>query len=370
MAATVKSEFVSVQYLRALAALLVVYYHATGQFAGFERALPREFGAAGVDLFFVISGFIMVAITAARPMPPALFLLRRVLRIWPIYALYTTLTAAAIVAVPFLFRDSVFTIEHYALSLLFIAHPEPLSPATVSPMLKVGWTLNFEMFFYVLFALCLWLGGRRKVALLGAIMAVLVTVGQMAHFGTVPAFYSDPIILEFLFGAAIGAWFTMADAKLPPNIVAVGLIVLGTALCLSLPMEIHRAVRSGLGCAMILIGALSLERNRGVGDWRLPRLIGDGSYTLYLTHLSTVVALRQIWITFHLPETGLAVTLLFAAVCLTGATAIGVAAYWVIERPIVAWGHRVASSIGRSLPSGGALPAPRPPPVHDQPQGI
>lgn len=340
-----RTEFISVQYLRALAASLVVFYHATEQFAGFETALPREYGAAGVDLFFVISGFIMVAITDARPTTAPLFLTRRALRIWPIYAVYTTATAVAILSAPALFRDSIFTDKHYLLSLAFIAHPDPLDPSTVSPMLKIGWTLNFEMFFYVLFALCLWLGGRRKVALLGAIMALLVVAGRLGHPGAVPAFYTEPIILEFLFGAAIGVWFTRPDARVPSNAAALGLIALGVGLCVFLPAELDRTVRSGIGCALILVGALALERNGVVGTWRLPRLVGDASYSLYLTHLFTVVALRNVWLTFHLPTVGLSATLIFLALSLAGAIAVGIASYWLLERPMMTWSHRFVASL-------------------------
>ncbi len=343
--APAKTEFVSVQYLRALAASLVVFYHATGQFAGFEAALPREYGAAGVDLFFVISGFIMVAITDARPTTAPLFLLRRALRIWPIYAVYTTVTAAAILLAPSLFRDSIFTAKHYLLSLAFIVHPDPLDPGTVSPMLKIGWTLNFEMFFYVLFALCLWLGGRHKVALLGAIMALLVVAGRVGHPGAVPAFYTDPIILEFLFGAAIGVWFTRPKSRVPSNAAAVCLIALGAGLCVLLPLELDRTVRSGISCALILVGALALERNGAIGTWRLPRLVGDASYSLYLTHLYTVVALRIVWLKFHLPGGGLSPTLIFLGLSLTGAILVGIASYWALERPMIAWSHRFVASL-------------------------
>ena len=74
-----RSDVVGIQYMRALAALFVVYFHTTvynAQFA-WPEALPRGFGAGGVDMFFVISGFIMMLVTARRPMTPTAFLRRR-----------------------------------------------------------------------------------------------------------------------------------------------------------------------------------------------------------------------------------------------------------------------------------------------------
>ena len=159
----------------------------------------------------------------------------------------------------------------------------------------------------------------HKVALLGAIMALLVVAGRVGHPGAVPAFYTDPIILEFLFGAAIGVWFTRPQSRVPSNAAAVGLIALGAGLCVLLPLELDRTVRSGIGCALILVGALALERNGAIGTWRLPRLVGDASYSLYLTHLYTVVPLRIVWLKFHLPGGGLSSTLIFLGLSLAGA---------------------------------------------------
>jgi peptidoglycan/LPS O-acetylase OafA/YrhL len=338
-----RSEFVSVQYLRALAALLVVCHHAGDQVRGSIGL--SDIGNAGVDLFFVISGFIMVAITEARPMPAPLFLLRRWLRIWPIYACFTLVTALGILLVPHAFQNSVFTVKHLVLSLAFVAHGEPGDPMQVSPLMKIGWTLNYEMFFYLLFALCLWFGGRFRVALLGAILVALVVTERLWPAASpVARFYQDPIVLEFLFGAIVGLVLHGARGRGYERLPLLLLMALGIALCLSLPAEWHRAARFGLGAALLLFGAVAYERNFGMPLLRLPHLIGDCSYSLYLAHLYPIVALRLVWSELHLPMAGLG-GVAFIALSALAATGTGLAAYALIERPTVIWGHGVVKRI-------------------------
>jgi peptidoglycan/LPS O-acetylase OafA/YrhL len=338
-----KGELVSVQYLRALAALLVVCHHAGDQARGSIGL--TDVGNAGVDLFFVISGFIMVAITDARPMPAPIFLLRRWLRIWPIYAFFTLLTALGIVLVPHGFQNSVFTVKHLLLSLAFIAHPEPNDALQVSPMLKIGWTLNYEMFFYLLFALCLWFGGRFRVALLGAILTAFVCTGLLWPDATpAAAFYQDPIVLEFLFGATIGVLLRGKRAEGFARAPLLGLIAVGIALCLLLPVDWHRCVRFGIGAGLVLFGAVAYERNFGVPQLRLLHLIGDSSYSLYLAHLYPIVALRLLWSALHLPMNGLAAVgfIVLAAVAAIGT---GLASYFLVEGPTVILGHALVKRL-------------------------
>jgi len=99
------AEVLSVQYLRAVAALLIVFHHAR-QFPGFEAAVGTTVGNTGVDIFFVISGFVM-AVTAGRAGYPALrFLERQILRFVPLYWSMTVLTALLLLVAPDLFRDT------------------------------------------------------------------------------------------------------------------------------------------------------------------------------------------------------------------------------------------------------------------------
>jgi exopolysaccharide production protein ExoZ len=143
----------SIQYLRAVAAVMVPYHHARARLPGIYEVLPNPLGGAGVDLFFVISGFIMVITTAGRGSRPGDFMLRRIARIVPSYWFYTTALALFIVAMPGVLNLSV-TLPHYLESIFFVPHvsrDNQLSFCTgersLQPLLQPGWTLNFEMFF-------------------------------------------------------------------------------------------------------------------------------------------------------------------------------------------------------------------------------
>ena len=159
---TARPTFRGIQALRGFAAALVVVLHATGQPFGMEASKPWVWmrGHAGVDIFFVISGFVMAISATGQGRPTAgEFLRRRILRIVPLYWIFTLVMLAKILAVkvhPGLGRDVVHlqTPIGYVLASLFFI-PYRNSQGDIAPVLAVGWTLSFEMLFYLLFALAL-----------------------------------------------------------------------------------------------------------------------------------------------------------------------------------------------------------------------
>ena len=332
-------QLVSIQYLRAVAAGLVVFFHCRDQFPGFRQAIDSNVGTAGVDLFFVISGFIMVVITTERETTPGQFMLRRLVRVAPIYWFFTTLIAAAALAVPFLFRDTEVSTEHYLKSMLFWPHQSDHDPdflAQMNPLVKVGWTLNFEMFFYAVFALALFLPRRFRVA--GGIVALslLVLYGHTVGIGShVLRFYAEPIVLEFCFGMLIGWAFTRSRPVPAPW--ALLLVAAGVALYFVIPAGTQRVIHYGIGSALIVAGTIALEP--AMKRLRLPLLVGDASYSVYLGHLYPIVALRILWTHAHLGTTGLGWALLFLAVGFPAGIACGVLAYTFVERPMLEFCH-------------------------------
>ncbi|MDB5937705.1 MAG: acyltransferase, partial [Polaromonas sp.] len=155
-------QFIGVQILRFVAAMLVVVMHITEAISvRITGAGPDHYwsaGAIGVDIFFVISGFVMAMSTARLPagnqtnwQAAWIFMKRRLLRIAPLYWFYTLLKAALVLILPSLALRSSIDMQHLLASMLFIP---ALSPwGLVQPTLPVGWTLNFEMLFYVVFAI-------------------------------------------------------------------------------------------------------------------------------------------------------------------------------------------------------------------------
>src|SRR6185503_14022461 len=187
----------SVQYLRAAAALAVVTYHALQwrPDGGFDV------GRAGVDVFFVISGFIMWTITVEREVSPGAFLWRRFTRVAPAYWLITLATAALVTAWPNLMHNVHPEAWHIALSLAFIPHIDPAGMAF--PLLPPGWTLNYEAVFYLIFAAGLLLRPKTRL------WAVVLALAALSLFGLLiypPAYEmgANPMMLQFAAGVILG----------------------------------------------------------------------------------------------------------------------------------------------------------------------
>ena len=156
----------SIHYLRGLAALLVVFHHGVLQFPGLrDRYAHFEFGQAGVDIFFVISGFVIYLASIEGRIRPGEFVKRRIVRIVPLYWVATLALVAAAVCAPQLFATTVVTPQNVGQSLLFIPSYSAAFPDQIWPVLVPGWSLNYEMFFYGLFALGLMSGARAFVDL-------------------------------------------------------------------------------------------------------------------------------------------------------------------------------------------------------------
>src|SRR5271166_3045280 len=156
----------SIQTLRALAALAVVAYHALQWDRG-----GFDVGRAGVDVFFVISGFIMWRVTAGRDVPPRAFLWRRFTRVAPLYWLATLGVLAVALVWPAFLPEVRPGWRHLVLSLAFIPHLDPRG--LPFPTLPPGWTLDYEAVFYAIFAAAL-AGPRawRGRLVVGALIAL------------------------------------------------------------------------------------------------------------------------------------------------------------------------------------------------------
>lgn len=348
-----RSEIFAVQYLRALAALLVVYIHTKVYTDGFFWPAPRDFGASGVDLFFVISGFIMMVVTARRPTRPGDFLLRRAIRIAPLYWLITLAILVVGLLWPSAMLHNMITFEHVALSLLFIPHFNPLE-GSYAPFFKLGWTLNYEVYFYLVFALLLPLAslGLRLAALSAIFLAS--TAFYLAVLPTNPLLHTmgNPIILEFLIGAAIGALYLRGHVRsIGPN-AGVALLVGGLFFMSALfdSRDFERVATAGLGAAALMLALLSLESRGGLRSWPLLILLGDASYSIYLVHPLVLTLARLGARKLGLPVDQMLPGMLALAVAMVIAVVAGVAAHWWIERPMLAFLRR------RLLAKGSAEP--------------
>lgn len=314
-----------IQYLRGIAAMMVVWQHATAQVA----AIDSEFGANGVDVFFVISGFVMVATTAGREIRPAAFIGRRLLRIVPLYWMLTTAMVGVALTVPGTFRSLVVEADTFFMSLLFVPHFSATFPGEVRPLLAPGWTLNFEMYFYLVFGLSLMLPESRRT------LALVVYFGASALLGwvlgplgaAVGQTYTSPMLLEFVAGALIArAWLSgWLDVSTFSSVAAV---VLGFVALLSADTG-----WAGVGASLIVIGAL----NKTLAAWRhdLLHWLGDASYSIYLTHLFTLAAVRITLDQLVPPGPNLVIDWLYLGLAMAASAAVGCACYLCVERPLL-----------------------------------
>jgi peptidoglycan/LPS O-acetylase OafA/YrhL len=330
----------TVQLLRAIAALFVVGFHSTVLWA--DKSGPPGHvwnnGVSGVDLFFVISGFIMLVSTrslARRADGWRHFLVLRLVRIAPMYWLATIAKLAAIAAVPALDRHTRPTPWNTVASFLFI--PSRDAAGVIRPVLDVGWTLSLEMFFYLIFAIALFFEFDPPTVVL-PVMCVLAALSGLRSAHS-PAIFAlcDPIVLEFAAGLVVARLWMKGSIVRIPTIVMVAIGGAGI-LCLSLAPAINpfeRALVFGSAATATLASAVSLERIVGP---RIPKFflsVGEASYSLYLTHgfvlplVGVAVAKTRL--------TGTVLGLAIVVACLIASTALALACYRFVERPITDW---------------------------------
>jgi len=339
----------AVQYLRAAAAVAVVFYHISvlsQKTWGLDPERIDHVAAAGVDLFFVISGFIMAMIVArSAGFNGKDFWIRRVARVVPAYWVITFVVFALALKMPQLFNSTTADLYSLFASLSFLALEQ--GDGSTTPLLVVGWTLNYEIFFYAIVALTAGLFGDRKLMGTSAALICLVAAGVL--FGPdsgALAFYSDPILLEFVFGILIFQSWSQSrgrDRGRGPGLVPIAVFTAGLlllALQWERPVGEWRALFWGVPAAAVLYGGLSVLTFRSAVLARL----GEWSYALYLTHVFVV--------TFYIKHaistvTTIALPWQLHYLIITGVAVLAAAAYhYAVEAPLSRWSLRMLRGSG------------------------
>ena len=316
------------QYLRGLAACAVVAYHAA------DRAQrPFTVGEAGVDLFFVLSGFLMWAITDADSRPGR-FLADRAKRIVPIYWIVTSVMLAG--ALAGLFPAVRLSVAHVVTSYAFLPSVSP-SNGQIWPLLVPGWTLNYEVGFYLLFGAALCLPRAVQLGMLTAVLIALAAIHPLVGRDQAALyFYSDPHILEFLGGLWLAQlWRSPAFGHAATRGVLIATTVALCGLALALPAEWPKALRYGLPALSAVATILAFERRPG-GIAELPalRLLGDASYSIYLWHTLALAVTAKVATTLHIAD-AVAIPLHMVA-----GIGIGLIGYAGLEKPVMRYFHR------------------------------
>ena len=291
------------QFLRALAAIAVTLSHIMGDvvYHGGPSLFPWYYaGAAGVDLFFVISGFVMVYASrnlfAARG-APAVFLWRRLTRIVPLYWVATGVYALVQIGQG---KWGVVRPDLVLASLVFWPYSD--AEGLHLPVYSIGWTLDCEMFFYLAFALGLPFRRRLGVPLVAGGLLGLVLLGTLVTLPQPLRFLANPILVDFLLGMGLGTAH-VAGWRLPPPL-ALAAILLGAALFAAATLAEFNAVPNapdrfprwiawGIPSALLFAGAV-LRKGGSTAPRPALVLMGDASYALYLLHPLVIIGMRPL----------------------------------------------------------------------------
>ena len=304
----------SVQALRGIAVFFVVLSHV-----GFIN-----FGAFGVDLFFCISGFIMMYITQRTT---ANFFYKRVIRIIPLYWVFTISTFILVSCKPSLLNSTSSELSHLIKSIAFIPFDKN---GLVEPLLGPGWTLNYEMYFYLIFFVSLKISFEYRGYMVSGIFGILALAGFFHEGGVIWEFYTDPIILEFSFGILA---FYILNSKVKFNeTTSIFVIFLVLFICIFTRIKPSPDLRFLIwGVPMFLFFLLFVTNDYHFFVRGLLEKIGNASYSIYLTHLFVILGFDRLLS----PMQSLSLSsLLLSLIAITSSIILGYFVYKWFEVPV------------------------------------
>ncbi|MFI3222011.1 MAG: acyltransferase [Methylococcaceae bacterium] len=343
------NKIVNIQALRGIAVLLVILYHLIkieGKYGHGNTVLPvfLSIGMSGVDLFFVISGFVMVTITRGWFQNTGAirrFLYHRLTRIYPAYWFYSLLVLVVFLIKPEMVNSSQGGQMNIFASFLLL-------PQELLPLLAVGWTLIHEMYFYLMFALLLLFPERWLLSLLmiWGVGAIGVGVALPLTGNPFVQVITHPLTLEFIAGCVIAriyflkqysssGWYFLVLALIW-WLVGYGIhAVQGYGLE---PTGWLRVLLFGIPAALVVYALVNIER---ATEQKLPYwlvLIGNASFSIYLSHVLVISALGRIWGGLAIVSYGGNIAALL--VILLSVLAIGILSYQILERSLLRFTQR------------------------------
>jgi exopolysaccharide production protein ExoZ len=291
------------QVYRGIGALLVVMFHLNDMSK--ERLQQVTFlnlfeaGWSGVDYFFVLSGFIMVYVhrsAIAKPDQLKSFLVKRAVRIYPIYWIITLLVLFFFLVIPGFANNQDLNIQKIFVSLLLL-------PQNDKPILDVGWTLIYELYFYLLFSVAIWFKPKYSVPILSSWLFI-----TMLHYLKVVNFGGEAFLLnivfgnmnlEFILGCLAGYIVIKFGSKISKNRwILFGAANLGYIALLILlaatKIEIDRMSTFGVMAALLIIGSASIDLNDSPKVPKILTYLGDASYSIFLLHSPIVSAITKV----------------------------------------------------------------------------
>ena len=280
------------QVLRALAALFIVFEHV--------RFL--QCGLFGVDIFFVLSGFMAVYSSELKDNH---FLLKRIIRIVPLYWIVTLATALAILVLPGMFKESVVSESRLLYSLLFIPFDmntgEAISQITeasvLQPLVRVGWTLNMEMLFYVLFYIALKINKRLRALITSAFIVLLIIIGRFVA-NPIMNVWASPLMLEFCLGMALCYLCAFLSKKKVSGAISQlsALLILPILIVTGLYYKQNRndfSIHWLFALVSVAVILLAFIAEKNIKAQKEIVSVGNLSFSLYFVHYYIILALDR-----------------------------------------------------------------------------
>ena len=285
---------VGIQLLRFVAAASVLFAHSLHQFEGLKPV-----GVFGVDIFFVISGFIIFYITEKDS---SMFLIKRLVRIVPLYWAFTLLLAMVTLILPDLLKSARFDPVHILASLLFV--PYWTETTMFSPILKLGWTLNLEMLFYFIFFAAMRVSHKHRGIIASVMLIFLFVILNLLDIDERSAlkFYSASMWFEFIFGMCLAMSLPRLRAlRLSAVPLVCSLLVGGSILVYSDYVlesgRVYRVLYWGIPSIFVVASVILLEgriQTFGAKFSSLSVWLGEMSYPMYLIHIYVIVVIHRL----------------------------------------------------------------------------
>lgn len=337
-------KILNIQALRAVAVMLVVFSHLVpieGKYGNNESFLSDYFsyGVSGVDLFFVISGFVMILVSRKQqglsPFYPLHFLYNRITRIYPLYWCYSILVLAV-----FLYRPEMVNSSQGNQVLIFESFL--LWPQKFTPLLAVAWTLTHEMYFYIVFTVMLW-GARSHIRWYLFLWLIVVIVGNVvtgSRSSPLLRIIFHPLTLEFIAGCFVAHIISKGHTGYGRVSLFVGgiLLLFGTAGCYayfrnSIPDGWYRVLFFGTPCSLMVYGAVASDLRSTLRFPRWLNAIGDASYSIYLSHVLVLSFIGRVWYRFG--QKGLFDNFLMITLMILFVVVYGHLSFRYIEKPMI-----------------------------------
>lgn len=337
------AKFNNIQALRGIAAMMVVFFHLHN----FEKVyghgltlMPNFFDitCSGVDIFFVISGFIMTTITFnqfQQPKAAVNFLINRFTRIYPTYWFYTVIGLLLLLIRLFFDRSQII---HADIIRSFL-----LMPQDAFPILPVGWSLIFEVYFYFVIALLLFFPEKMFNPML-TVWAIFILIGSFFSFQSpMLTVYTNPLCWEFIGGCLVARLMHVYQTD---RLWSLSILILGVlALFISfgiyrhyypevIPANWSRVAVFGIPSMIIIYGAVAIELN-GTTFAKLLCRLGDISYSIYLSHYIIESVAARILGKIH-PDNLIYHFLIFIVTVFT-VIVVSTLSYNYLEKPLISY---------------------------------